>query len=387
MTLQDKRTSRRAFLGMGAAAFAAGTTVAAQKKIPRWESGEHIRVGLIMGEWSHTENCWAKLINGLRGENNKPHFIKRTGMYITHVWHINSEKAEEFAQKFKVPNVVTSFDDMIGKVDGVVIDMVFQTPWTYKLARPFLKAGIPVYIDRPFTDAVWKAKEMIALSKKHDTPVWSGSSLERMLIAGETILHNPPESILGYETWSEGSDPYDFYTHGVHGLWWSHKTAGGGIHAIAHKTKDWSRGGGTSTILYDDRGSGPFLGTVHHTKRDNCIIYTKFKENDRVFRNDYKISWDDFIWTPMIYTIQEIFEKGTAGMPDTHEKLLEKTKLFLAGFRSILRENGDFVDLDSLDEDWAVGCPYGQKFFKDIDDCKAYAKLFGPEKGEIDPPE
>ena len=78
VSFMDKSPTRRAFFGMGAAAFAAGTVTAAQARFLRWEKGEHIRVGLVMGEWSHTENCWAKLINGLRGENNKPHFIKRT---------------------------------------------------------------------------------------------------------------------------------------------------------------------------------------------------------------------------------------------------------------------------------------------------------------------
>ena len=380
------RTTRRTFLGMGTAAIATSAVGAEPKRRPQRKSYELLKVGLIMGEWSHSENCWAKLVNNLRDNNSMPRSIKRTGMYYTHVWHIQHEKAEAFAKKFNVPHVVKSFDDMIGKVDGVIIDAVFQTPWTYKLARPYLEAGIPVYIDRPFTDAVWKTKEMISLSKKYNTPLWSGSSLEHILTAYETIKHNPPEFIRGYETWSEGSDPYDFYTHGVHGLWWSYRTAGGGIHAIAHKTKAWNKGGGTSTILYKDRGHGTFLGKITHYIKDDCIIYTKFEGNDRVYRCDYHIDWDSFIWTPMLYKIQGIFEMGMNGVPDTHDMLLEKMRFFLAGFRSILRENGEFVELDTLDEDWSVGCPWGQNFMSGMDVYRAYTKLFGTEKGEIRPP-
>ena len=385
MKMKLSNISRRTFIGTGAAALSSEASAAGKKPRPERGPGEPLRIGLINGEWSHSENCWIKLVNGLRNDDSSVRFAKRTGMYYTHVWHIDSDKAEQLAQKYAVPHVVKSFDAMVGKVDAVIIDTVFQAPWTYKLARPYLEAGIPVYIDRPFTDALWKAREMLSLSKKHNTPIFSGSSLEHMYTAYETIKHNPPERILGYETWSEGSDPYDFYTHGVHGLWWSYRTAGGGIHAIAHKTKDWSRGGGTSTLLYKDRGSGPFIGTVHHQKRDECIIYTKFTGKDRIFRCEYKINWDNFIWTQMLFYIQDVFAKRFKGLIDTPDKMMDKSRLFLAGFRSLLREDGGFVELDTLDEDWAVGCPWGQTFYKSTDDYRAYTKLFGPEKGELQP--
>ena len=74
-------------------------------------------------------------------------------------------------------------------------------------------------------------------------------------------------------------------------------------------------------------------------------------------------------------------------MPETYDNFLEKCKLFIAGFRSILRKNGDFVELDELDEDWSIGCPWGHTHMSGMDIYRAYTKLFGPEKGEIRPPE
>ena len=88
----------------------------------------------------------------------------------------------------------------------------------------------------------------------------------------------------------------------------------------------------------------------------------------------------------MLFYIQEVFAKGFKGLIDTPDKMMDKSRLFLAGFRSLLREDGGFVELDTLDEDWSVGCPWGQKFYKNTDDYRAYTKLFGPEKGEIQPP-
>ena len=374
-------TTRRNFIGMGALTLsgtATGTAIGQEQR--KRSAGDLLKIGLILGEWAHSTG-WGRMMNGIIDDRTFP---KRTGMIYTHVWHINRDVAEEFAKKYGIGTVVKSFDDMVGKVDGVIIDTLFQTPWVYRLARPYIEAGIPVFSDRPFADAVWKVKEIIELSKKYKTPFWSGSSLEQMLQTIEAIQNNPPESISGYETWSEGTP--DFYSHGLHGLWWTYRTTGGGIHAIAHKTECWYEGGGTSTIIHNDKGNGPFTGKIYHKKRDNCLIYTTFKGSDRVYRYDLKGEWETFVYLPLLLKVQDIFYFGENGLPETYDNFLEKCKFFIAGFRSILRENGDFVELDELDEDWSIGCPWGHMHMPGMDIYRAYTKLFGPEKGEIRPP-
>ena len=372
--------NRRTFFGSGAMALslaAAGKVTAG----PRTRKADDLlKIGLILGEWAHSTG-WGAMMNGIEGDKTYP---KKTGMIYTHVWHIDHETAVDFAQKYGVANVVKSFDDMIGKVDGLIIDTLFQTPWVYKIARPYLEAGIPVFSDRPFADAVWKVKETIEIAKKHKTPFWSGSSLEHMQITYEAAADNPPESILGYETWSEGVP--DYYSHGLHGLWWTYATTGGGIHAIAHKTEAWEKGGGTSSIVHKDRGNGPYMGKVIHQKRDKNLIHTTFKGNDMVYRYGLQGYWDIFVYLPLLLKVQNMFYYGEEGLPQSYEAFLEKCTLFIAGFRSILRENGDFVELAKLDEDWSVGCPWGQIHMPGIDIYRAYTKLLGPEKGEIRPP-
>jgi len=383
--MKNGMISRRNMIktGLGTAALS-GITLTGQSAPRERASGrEPMRIGVILGEWSHCETAWARLINGVPNVNDVPYTPKMTSMYITHVWHIFKDKAEEFARKYKVDYVDDDFDDMAGKVDGVIIDTLFQTPWTYKLARPFLEAGTPVYIDRPFTDAMWKLEKMLSLSKRTNTPVWSGSSLEFMELAGNIIRHNPPESINGYEIWSEGVP--DYYSHGVHGLWWAYRIAGGGINSISHKTEAWNKGGGTSVIRYKDRGKGEFTGTIHDTTLNNCLLWTDLKKDGRIYSCDYQLDWDMFVWTPMITNIEKMFAGGIEAMPDSYERLTEKQRLFLAGFRSILRENGGTVELDSLDKDWAAGSPWGQVHNPGRQVFDAYTKYFGAEKGEIMP--
>jgi len=67
-------------------------------------------------------------------------------------------------------------EDMIGQVDGMLIESQSGTPH-WERAKPFLEAGIPCYIDKPFTCSVADAKKIVALAAKKKVPVFSSSSL------------------------------------------------------------------------------------------------------------------------------------------------------------------------------------------------------------------
>ncbi len=342
------------------------------------EPGDTLKVGLILGDWAHSSG-WGPMINGIEGDKQYP---KRTGMIYSHVWSIDREMSEAFAKNCGVEKVVRQFDDMIGKVDAVVIDTVMQTPWVYKLAEPYLASGTPVFSDRPGSDAVWKTKKLIDLAKKHNTPFWSGSSLERMYQCLQAQENNPPERITGYETWSQGTP--GFYSHGLHGCWWTHKVTGGGIEAVSYKVKDWAKDGGEMYTIHKDRGNGPYMGIVHHRKRDNCLIWTKFEGNEMIYRYDTG-HWQNFVYLPLLLAVQDMFYLGMEAVPESYDSFLEKSKYFISAFRSHLCEDGDFVQLDELDEDWAIGCPWGHNHMCSKEVIDAYTKLLGSEKGELKP--
>ncbi len=373
------RMIRRTFLGMGTAALA-GTFAGPLGAVPKKHApGDLLKVGLILGEYPHSTG-WAPMVNGVNGDALAP---RRGGTTYTHVWHIDREVAAAFAKTYGVETVASSFDGMVGKVDGLIIDTVMQTPWVYKLAEPYLAAGIPVFSDRPGSDAVWKTKRLIEMAKKYDTPFWSGSSLERMYQCLQAREHHPPETITGYETWSEGSPT--FYCHGLHGMWWTHKITGGGIKAVSQKMDNWAKGGGVSTVIHKDRGKGEYTGTIHHTKRENCLIWTKFAGSDQVYRYDTGY-WENFVYLPLLLAVQDMFWSGMEKLPETYDSFLEKSRFYLAAFRSHLREKGGMVELERLDEDWSVGCPWGHPSMSSRAIYDAYTKLLGPEKGEIRPP-
>src|SRR5687767_1448341 len=67
-------------------------------------------------------------------------------------------------------------EDMIGKVDGIMIESVCGSVHLER-ARPFLEAGIPTWIDKPFANSTRDAEAILNLAAKKNVPVFSASSL------------------------------------------------------------------------------------------------------------------------------------------------------------------------------------------------------------------
>jgi predicted dehydrogenase len=67
-------------------------------------------------------------------------------------------------------------EQMIGKVDGMLIESQ-EGGVHYARAQPFLMAGLPCFIDKPFTCGVVDARKLADLAAKKKVPIFSSSSL------------------------------------------------------------------------------------------------------------------------------------------------------------------------------------------------------------------
>ena len=70
------------------------------------------------------------------------------------------------------------FDDMVGKVDAIISGGYYNHPWNHILHEPYLKAGIPNLINRPFSNSRAKARQMIDLAQKHGATILCPSAHE-----------------------------------------------------------------------------------------------------------------------------------------------------------------------------------------------------------------
>ena len=90
--------------------------------------------------------------------------IKIPGARVTHLWTDNPAEAAGVAAATLIPHLVARPEDVIGQVDAVLIatDDGFDH---VRRARPFIEAGLPVFVDKPLALTVEDLRTFIAWEK------------------------------------------------------------------------------------------------------------------------------------------------------------------------------------------------------------------------------
>ena len=130
---------------------------------------------------------------------------------VTHVWAQDKKIAMHIAKATFIENVVDNFTDMIGKVDGILLARD-DAETHYEFAKPFLNAGIPIYIDKPLALSVSEAKRLIDL-QKYPGQLFSCSALR---YAKEFKLSEPELAQLGRLHHIHAIVPKDWDKYAVH---------------------------------------------------------------------------------------------------------------------------------------------------------------------------
>ena len=101
------------------------------------------------------------------------------GFDIVNVWDYDVERAKTFSQVFLgKPRVCERVEDVADGVDAVFISNGERDGADHlKLAEPFLKLGLPTFIDKPFASNVRDAQAIVALAEKHKAPLFNASIL------------------------------------------------------------------------------------------------------------------------------------------------------------------------------------------------------------------
>lgn len=122
-------------------------------------------------------------------------------------------------KKMGVP-LVEKPEDMIGKVDGMLIESQEGTVH-WDRARPFLDAGLPCFIDKPFTCSVDHARKIFDLAEKKKVAVFSSSSLRYAPELVEFVKDTKHGKILGALTYgpcSEHERNPGMFHYGIHAV-------------------------------------------------------------------------------------------------------------------------------------------------------------------------
>lgn len=142
-----------------------------------------LKIGLVGGTKIWHGMTFSEMINGYNKEeavkNNWGPLCKarvEKDARITHIWDVKKNDAEEVARICGIENVVDKKEDMIGKVDGIIISDD-NTLKHQKRAEPFLKVGLPTFIDKPLSPDIKEAEEIVELARRYKAPMMSCSAL------------------------------------------------------------------------------------------------------------------------------------------------------------------------------------------------------------------
>ena len=104
---------------------------------------------------------------------------KVSGFEIVKCYDYERERAEEFAETFSGrPQVCDSIQEMTQAIDAVFIcDCDGGGGDHLALAKPFLRKGIPTFVDKPFASTLADARAIVRLANKHGTPLYNDSIL------------------------------------------------------------------------------------------------------------------------------------------------------------------------------------------------------------------
>jgi len=366
----SERMTRRKAMAAGAAsggAFLASAAGAETIRFKRKSPNDLIEIGVLNCHRTHTWNLWGRLINAVGR-------TRTTGMVMTYCWDVDEEKKREFAERYGC-KPVKHFDDMVGKVDGILNGSYISIMCNHKINQPYLEAGMPTFINRPFANSMWMAKEIIAQAKKGDAPLMCGSSFEftrDVMVIKDRIKD---WKVTGY---CADNSMSDYSTHGVHGLWMCLKVIDDPVVSAAYITPDWTKPNGLVVVEHEAKEDGSrFYGALQEIPGGLTNAHIKVYTERAEFFEQW-LWWErgpydrDFaMWTPMLLYYQMMVERGKEAMPEPYESILRKTATYLAAFKSHLEEGGKPVKLAELDDGWEGKVHMGGE------QEKAFRKYFG----------
>lgn len=142
-----------------------------------------------------------------------PGTVRIAGARVTHLWTDDPTEAPAVAAAALIPRIVARPEDVIGHVDAVLVatDDGFDH---VRRARPFVEAGLPVFVDKPLALSVADLRTYVAWEKA-GARLLSSSGLRYApelapYLAGTT---NPA---LGDLRWISGVSTKTWERYGIH---------------------------------------------------------------------------------------------------------------------------------------------------------------------------
>ena len=141
----------------------------------------NLNLGLIgFSEGNGHPFSWSAIFNGYNSDAMEqcgfpaiPRYLEKQewprdrihGANVSMVWTQDLKLSESIAKAGLIPTVVEDLQDMVGRVDGVLLARDDSENHAL-IAEPFLKAGLPIYIDKPIALSKDELENLYRLEKR-----------------------------------------------------------------------------------------------------------------------------------------------------------------------------------------------------------------------------
>ncbi|UCC72355.1 MAG: Gfo/Idh/MocA family oxidoreductase [Gemmatimonadota bacterium] len=126
-----------------------------------------LRIGIVGSDNSHAL-AYSKLANvdKIAGDTCR----------VVGIWGHEPSRTEEVARDGEIETIVSRPEELLGMVDAVIVDDR-HGDLHREHALPFLEAGLPVYVDKPFAVSLTDCREMLAAAERSGALLSSFSPL------------------------------------------------------------------------------------------------------------------------------------------------------------------------------------------------------------------
>ncbi len=188
-----------------------------------------IKIGIIgLSAGNGHPYSWSAIINGDYNEREMAHcgyagiplYLKANkdtlgidGTRVTHVWTQDKKLSEHIAKASGIEHVAEKAGDMTNRVDAVILAR--DDPENHvAMARPFIEAGIPIFIDKPLA---YTTGDLDYFKKQHNTGKFI-MSCSSMRYAAECRTAKTEMDALGKIELATVTGTKDWPKYGVHML-------------------------------------------------------------------------------------------------------------------------------------------------------------------------
>lgn len=309
---------------------------------------DEIRIAMLgMIEGNGHPYSWSAIINGYDREamqscpyaaipvylGKQPHdevFIP--GARVTHVWCDDPADAPKVAAASRIGQVAAAPEDVIGAVDAVIIATDDGSDHVRR-ARPFVEAGLPVFVDKPMATTLTELQQFVRWNR------------EGKIILSTSGMRYAPEmradfSDLGELRWITSFTCKTWERYGIHALEAVSPLLGPGFLTATAGSDQ----GGDVVHLTHASGVRLTIGALHDAYGSFGAVHLYGTKGDRPL----KLADTYSAFRGQLLAFIEMLQSGTRPLP--FDETVELMAVIIAGIRSRERGGASVAVREILDE-------------------------------------